>query len=608
MINKKILSIILCTVFLLSTVSVSALTFSDVESDATIEWAKPYINAMADAGYLKGYEDGTFKPKNTISKTEALILLARMIGVNEDSFADSLEYAVEENASLLNKFSTNYKNEISFLLYSGILKESELDTYISAKNKNSALLRYEAAILLTKLLGAEEEVQSNAFVSSSYADTVEIPDSARAYVEYVKDAGIMQGMGNNAQGKPEFWPNTAVTRAQMAKMLHSLIDVLDLSVQTGVVVSIDEFNENVTITIDGNDIVNSIEKNTKIKINGEDVALDDLSAGMHVKITHLAGKVKMIENNVAIDDAVIYGLVSGTKDSGGTKSVTIADANDKSIVETYVLSNNAKVRINGAIDLFSKVKNNNYVALTIVDGEVETLEVVDKTSTVGGTLISVDASGEYTILNVKPSASGENVKYEISADGVQVSRNSLDSKLSDLMNGDTLSLRLTYGKVTKISASSKNHSFSGNISYITHTTSGTVVGIENNNKTTEYKVNKGVKIVIDSIEGGTVFDLRPGSNVNVGLQSNEIISVEAAGTALKSQLTGTVKSVNVTYGLMIVEENGTEYNVFINGNTKIIDSTTGRTVVLKSVEKGKSVNVTGSNASGVLEASVIVIQ
>jgi len=608
MINKKIMSMILCVVFLLSAVSVSALTLADVENDPTVEWAKLYINAMADAGYLKGYEDGTFKPNNTISKTEALILLARMIGVNNDSFADSLEYALEENESVLKKYSTNYKNEVSFLLYAGVLKASELDTYISSANKNSALLRYEAAILLTKLLGAEEEVQGNAFVSSSYADTVEIPDSARAYVEYVKDAGIMQGMGNNAQGKPEFWPNTAVTRSQMAKMLYSLIDILDLSVQTGVVVAVDDFEETVTISIDGNDIVNPVEKNTKFKINGEDVALEDLSVGMHVKITHLAGKVKMIENNVAIDDAVIYGLVSATRDSGGTKSVTIADANDKSIVETYVLSKDAKVKVNGAIDLFSKVKNNNYVALTIVDGEVEILEVVDKSTTAGGTLISVDASGEHTILNVKSSGTGENVKYEISADGVQVSRNSLDSNLSELMNGDTVSLRLTYGKVTKISASSKNHSFSGNINYITHTTSGTVVGIEVNNKVTEYKVNKSVKIVIDSTEEGTVFDLRPGSDVKVGLQSSEIISVEAAGSVAKSQLTGVVKSVNATYGLMIVEEAGTEYNVFVNSNTKIIDSTTGRTVALKSVEKGKSVTVTGSNASGVLEASVIVIQ
>ena len=47
----------------------------------------------------------------------------------------------------------------------------------------------------------------------------------------------------------------------------------------------------------------------------------------------------------------------------------------------------------------------------------------------------------------------------------------------------------------------------------------------------------------------------------------------------------------------------------ISTKTKIIDSAAdGATVKLKSIEKGRTVSVTGSNASGVLEASVIVLQ
>lgn len=606
MINKKLLSGIICVVFLLSTLSVAALPFSDVENDPTVEWAKPYINEMAELGYIKGYEDGTFKPNNTISKTEALILLSRMIGVNDESFADSLEYAISEYKDTLSKFSTNYEKEISFLLYTGILDADDLGTYISNANKNTALKRYEAAVLLTKLLGAEEEVLGNAFVSSSYADTVEIPDSARAYVEYVKEKGIMQGMGNNEQGQPMFSPNTSVTRSQMAKMLYSLIDVIDLSSQTGTVVSIDTFHETITVTIGGSDIVYNIKANTKFKINGKDVKSTDLKKGMAVKVTHIAGEVALIENNVVIEDSVIYGLVSATKDST-TKSVTIADANDKSKVSTYVLADNAKIRVNGAIDLFSKVKANNYVALTLVDGLVETLEVIDKNTTASGTLVSIDASGEFTVLNVEDK-SGEVGAYEISADGVDVSRNSLSSNLNQLMTGDTVVLKMVYGKVTKISASSKNQSLSGSISYITHSKDGSVIGLETSNSLTEYKVNKSVSVLIDSTEEGTVYDLRPGTDIDITLQSSEIITIKAASIVAKSSLNGTVQSINATYGLMVVKENGVDYNVFVNSSTKIIDSVSGRNILLKSVEKGRFVTVTGSNASGVLEASVIVIQ
>ena len=605
---KNLLSGALCTAMLVSAISVSAakVTFSDVENDPTVSWAKPYISEMAELGYIKGYEDGTFKPNNTITKTEALLLLSRMLGVNDDAYADSVELAQDAYGSMLKKYSTNYSNEIAFLLYTGVLKTDDLDTYISTSNKNTPLKRYEAAVLLTKLLGAEEDVQKNTFVSSSYADTVEIPDSARAYVEYVKGEGIMQGMGTTVSGQPVFSPNTDVTRSQMAKMLCSLIDVLDRSAETGVIASVDNFNDTFTVTVNSVDVMYNTASNTRFKVDGKDVDLSALKAGMHVKITHLKGQVSLVENYNVIEDAVIYGLVSSTKETTGSMAITIVDANDSSKKQTYSVSDKVKVRINDAVDTFGKIKSTNYVKMTISDGTVTEVEVVSKTTNVSGTLINLDASGEYTILTVKGS-DGTETDYEVSADGVSVARNSLDAKLSSLMQGDSITLRLTYGKVTKITAASTNQETQGTISYITYTTTGTKIGIEISGKVTEYTVNKSVDVLIDS-SAGSVYDLRPGSDIKIKLQSSEIVKIEAAGTITKSQLVGIVKSTNANYGLMVVEEGNSEYSVFVNGNTKIIDSVTGASIKLKSVEKGRTVTVTGSTSSGVLEASVIVVQ
>lgn len=605
---KKLLSGALCTAMLVSAISVSAakVTFSDVENDPTVSWAKPYISEMAELGYIKGYEDGTFKPNNTITKTEALLLLSRMLGVNDDAYADSVELAQDAYGSMLKKYSTNYSNEIAFLLYTGVLKTDDLDTYISTSNKNTPLKRYEAAVLLTKLLGAEEDVQKNTFVSSSYADTVEIPDSARAYVEYVKGEGIMQGMGTTVSGQPVFSPNTDVTRSQMAKMLCSLIDVLNRSAETGVIASVDNFNDTFTVTVNSVDVMYNTASNTRFKVDGKDVDLSALKSGMHVKITHLKGQVSLVENYNVIEDAVIYGLVSSTKETTGSMSITIVDANDSSKKQTYSVSDKVKVRINDAVDTFGKIKSTNYVKMTISDETVTEIEVVSKTTNVSGTLINLDASGEYTILTVKGS-DGTETDYEVSADGVSVARNSLDAKLSSLMQGDSITLRLTYGKVTKITAASTNQETQGTISYITYTTTGTKIGIEISGKVTEYTVNKSVDVLIDS-SAGSVYDLRPGSDIKIKLQSSEIVKIEAAGTITKSQLVGIVKSTNANYGLMVVEEGNSEYSVFVNGNTKIIDSVTGASIKLKSVEKGRTVTVTGSTSSGVLEASVIVVQ
>lgn len=610
MINKRFLSGVLSAALITTSVlSVSAATFPDVENDATVEWAKPYIQEMSDVGYINGYEDGTFRPNNTISKTEALLLLSRMVGVNKSEYSDSAANALSEYESKLSKFTTSYPKEICFLLYTGVLFENELDSYISTANKNMPLKRYEAAVLLTKLLGAESEVKNNSFVSSSYADTVEIPAEARAYVEYVKEKKIMEGMGNTAAGQPIFSPNTNVTRAQMAKMLCCLIDVLDLSTETGTVVGVDTFNDKITATINGLDVVNAVSEATKLKIGGKDATLSDFKANMNIKITHLNGMVTLIEEYTPaeeVKDAVIKGLISQVKETENAQTIVIVDTNDNTKKTTYTLTADAKVRINGAIDSFGKLKAGNYVALTLENGLVSNVEVISKESTAYGVLEALDISGDYTILKLKDKAGNLN-SYEVSADGVQVSRNERGSNLGALMIGDSIAVRMVYGKVTRISATSSNQVLSGKLSYLTYTANGATLGIDISGETKEYPVNKSAEILVDSAEG-SIYDLRPGTDIKIQLQSSEVVKIEAAGAISKSQLSGIIKSTNATYGLMIVEDGGVEYNVFVNSNTKIIDSLTGNNMTLKSVEKGRSASVTGSTSSGVLEATVIVVQ
>lgn len=603
---KKFLCGMLGAAITLSAAGVFA-SFPDVDGDSTVQWAKPYIDEMSNLGYIKGYEDGTFKPNKTISKAEALVLLSRMIGVNDAEYAETAEYALKKYKSAIEKYSAEYENEIAFLLYRGVLKESELSTYVSLSNRSVALKRYEAAILLTKILGEEDEVLDNAFVSSSYADTLEIPDSARAYVEFVKEKGIMQGMGSTDAGAI-FSPNTGVTRSQMAKMLCSLIDVLEKSSDLGTVVSIDTAKDTVTVTINGYDMVIEVPSSARIKLDGEDVKLKDLYNGCEVRVSYLNGKASLIENVKIVKDSTIKGVVASVKEASGSQTpttITLADSENTSKKQSYTVSNNVKVTINGAVDSFSKLKVNNYVQITVKNGEVTEIEVIDKNQTVAGTLKKVDISNGETVIVIERNSNEET--YPVSSESAQVSRNSLDSRLSELVTGDSVSLRLTYGKVTRIIAESSTQNSTGVISYIKHSVDGTVIGISLNGKVTEYKVNKNATVLIDS-DNGSVYDLKPGSDIKIKLESSEIVKIETSTSISNSQITGKIKSVNATYGLIIIETGGNDYNVFTNANTKIINSSTGDGMKLKNLEKGTTVNITGSNTSGVYEATVIVVQ
>ena len=66
-----------------------------------------YIAAAVEAGLVRGYEDGTFRPERAVTREEAITILARGLGLPEPSgempgFADASEispWAAESVAS-----------------------------------------------------------------------------------------------------------------------------------------------------------------------------------------------------------------------------------------------------------------------------------------------------------------------------------------------------------------------------------------------------------------------------------------------------------------------------------------------------------------------------
>jgi len=62
--------------------------FADVEG----HWAEMYIAKAYEYGYIKGYEDGTFRPDNTITRAEAITIISEVFGFDangkETNFTD----------------------------------------------------------------------------------------------------------------------------------------------------------------------------------------------------------------------------------------------------------------------------------------------------------------------------------------------------------------------------------------------------------------------------------------------------------------------------------------------------------------------------------------
>lgn len=265
-------------------------------------WAEPQIEAMTTLGIIKGYTDGSFRPDRAITKTEALVLTARVAGYITADYDAFKEVAAECYADVVSAYNTPYPNEVAFLLYKGVLTEDDLASYIASDRADSPLLRYEMAVLLTKLSRAEDGINKSGSYTLTYTDAGDIPFVAAPYVEYVTNSALMQGVYD-----PEypddiyFKPYGSVTRAQMAVLLHRVMDKFETSVSYGKIVGKNKANNTITFSnMAGTPTIFSIPAGVSLYVDG--YKTDNVNA-----ITTGADVAFFYINNTLADIEVVNG-------------------------------------------------------------------------------------------------------------------------------------------------------------------------------------------------------------------------------------------------------------------------------------------------------------
>ncbi len=68
------------------------LSFDDLKGK-DVEWAARYIASLASKRVFEGYEDGTFQPRKTISRIEAITAAVRLMGLRDQAESDAAKQA-----------------------------------------------------------------------------------------------------------------------------------------------------------------------------------------------------------------------------------------------------------------------------------------------------------------------------------------------------------------------------------------------------------------------------------------------------------------------------------------------------------------------------------
>jgi hypothetical protein len=584
----------------------SSSTFSDIEAEQ-YAWAQPFIEQMVKKGYITGYEDGTFKPDNDVTRLEGLALFARAMGSNNEVNAPLLEIAHEQYDTLLKNYTLSWgQDEIVYLLYKGALQKADLDTYLSGVEKNKPMKRYEAAIIITKAMGGEKDATADSGVTLSYTDAKTIPSNAFQYVQYATDNGIMKGMEDGS-----FSPETSVSRSQMAVMLSRTVDKTDYTFSQVKLSEINTGTRKITVkNSDGESSIYVYDDDTAMRSMGESVQAKELSDGVQAVITLSNGKLVAVDTTSDEPDSVVTGQYKSMSTSNGIITITAIPTGEKNSTK-YVCASDVSIYFDGSPATMRSFSDGVYVTLEISNGKVATVRGETKTVTVkNATIESLDVDENVTITISHGDSEYDGKTYEV-ADDVTVTKNSVKSDLRSIYAGDSVTLTIEYGIVQKIAATSKTSTVEGTIQAVTISSTPSITVRVNGNDNV-YDVTSDVDIQING-ETGKLSDFSVGDTVKITTESNAVKKIvaesvkDSAGT-----ITGIVTGVNSSYKVITIRtDNGNtmQFQCPDSGKTTTTYITrTGTTKKLANIAADQTVEVKYTVSNGVYIATLVIIE
>ncbi|MFC5447514.1 S-layer homology domain-containing protein [Paenibacillus aestuarii] len=278
------------------------LNFNDMKG---AQWALRYIASLASKRVFEGYEDGSFKPDNTVSRIEAITAAVRLMGLR-DQAESTTEMQTKLNFKDADKIPAWAVGYVAVALENDLFSEND-----DSVKPDQPADRLWATTLLVKALKLEGEAKTKMNSTLSFKDANKIPAGSVGYVEEAIEKHLVDGFEDNT-----FRPNQNVTRAQLAALLDRTSDQLpdqDANASSGTV-STTVYNNTMTLTKNGTPTQYTLHPDVFVLRNGVKVAASALQVGDEVKVRTFNNVVVYIEVTKLADVNASFDVV-GTLDS-----------------------------------------------------------------------------------------------------------------------------------------------------------------------------------------------------------------------------------------------------------------------------------------------------
>lgn len=162
-------------------------------------WAEKEIKTLYEKKIISGYEDNSFKPNNTITREEFVVIILNALGISAN-----------------HNIEAEYTDVVSGAWYEGYIVAATKEGLVSGVGDGKFgvgqnISRQDATVILSRCIENVVDIREY----SGFLDDEKISPYAKGAVVDMYCKGIVNGMGNNM-----FNPTDNLTRAQAAKMVH----------------------------------------------------------------------------------------------------------------------------------------------------------------------------------------------------------------------------------------------------------------------------------------------------------------------------------------------------------------------------------------------------
>lgn len=398
-------------------------------SDIAGHWAESVITQWQSKGLIQGYEDGTFKPGNTITRAEFVTLMNNAKGFWSEG---SINFSDVKNGSW-------FYSAVARAVAAGYVKGYSDGSF----KPNNTITRAEAAVMIANAA----RLSANEAGAYRFTDVGSIPAWARGSVGAVVAAGYMTGYPDGS-----FDANASISRAEAVSSLNRMLGgtayqptqpttpTTDTTKTTSDDVVIE--NKGTTLknqTVDGNvTIAKSVGNGDvtlrNVTIKGDLIVKGGGSNTVTLEDVDVRGKVRLLKEGVhlhLVGDTDIRKLLIDLA-AHITQSSSYKDE-----IGEIILAGDGDLSKTTRIDVPAKQLRIENQADLILGGDVEKL-IVDEDAK--GAEIEIKKGTTVNELNtdakIKLTGKGRIDLLDVSASGVTFDKN-LNIRKTDTSNGAT---------------------------------------------------------------------------------------------------------------------------------------------------------------------------